>query len=42
MVHNIDLHAQRTQEKHEFDYHMDFKRFYKKMEEAGSSPLSLM
>jgi len=41
LIRNIDLRGQRSREKDDFNYHIDFSRFYKQMKEDGSCPREL-
>ncbi len=41
LVHNLDIRGQRHRERDDFDYHIDFARFYKEIKEEGSSPMRL-
>ncbi len=38
LVHNVDIRGQLTHERDDFDYRIDFSRFYRHMEEKGSAP----
>jgi len=41
LVRNLDLRGQRRKERDDFNYHIDFARFYKPIEEEGSCPRKL-
>lgn len=41
LVHNLDIQGQWQQERDDFDYKIDFTRFYKEMRENGSIPHQL-
>ena len=41
LVHNLDIRGQLYKERDDFDYKIDFARFYKEMKEAGSAPQAM-
>jgi len=39
LVRNLDLQGQRSRERDDFDYSIDFNRFYNRIDDAGSHPV---
>lgn len=41
LVHNLDIRGQRSRERDDYNYQIDFSRFYRRMKEEGSAPQRL-